>query len=134
MRFEANKAMYVIVVILLAVLCLCVPTKIIVESPPVAIEVVPSEVILLNDNAILLNNQEIIKELLNKEYEQRYTEELIKIIFETREYPWIVQVINGEHQIFPEYQGNGIWLVTVKFQSFSKQYIFDEVQLTGNTG
>ena len=113
-----------ILVLCLLLLCSCTTVTPTIE-PNIVVESATPDITLLNDNALLLDNQEIIKELLNKE--QRYTEELVKIVFETRAYPWIVQVINGEHQIFPEYQGNGLWLVTVKFQSFSKQYIFDEV-------
>jgi len=124
MRFEANKAMYIIVMLLLMILCLCMPTKTVITPSPIGIEVMPATPEICVESAVPDITVSPVGEM---PYKQRYTKELVIIAMKNRDYPWQTQVINGEYQIFPEYIQNGIWIVTVDFQSFSRQYIFDEV-------
>ena len=51
-----------------------------------------------------------------------WTEETVLIRMRNKDYPWLV------HNISAERYNNRLWIVTVEFQSFSRQYIFDEVQ------
>jgi len=97
----------------LLLLCSCTP-DIIVEPSPVAVE--PD---------VAVNVQSAIPDIIveSQIYERRYTEELVNIAMENARpwKPWIAKNITSE------YIDKGIWLVTVDFKSFKRQYIFDEV-------
>jgi len=123
MNFEANKPIYIIVMLMLMILCLSMPTKTIITPSPIGIEITP-DVAVNVQSAVpdILVEPEI--NVLPNVYEQRYTPELIRIVYENRDFPYSVNSIDSV------YQGNGLWIVTVTFNSFevkSKRYIFDEV-------
>lgn len=67
---------------------------------------------------IVLPSEQNIEVLFT--YERRYTEELVNLVMSNRDYPWIACNITSA------YVDKGLWIVTVEFQSFSRQYIFDE--------
>ena len=126
MNFIVSKPFYVIVALLILIICLCAfgllnQSTIIVEPTPVEPNVAVNVQSAVPD--VIVESQINVYQDV---YEQRYTEELVIIAMKNKDYPWLVQVLDGKYQIFPEYQDKGIWIVTVDFQSFSRQYIFDE--------
>lgn len=125
MNFQAGKPFYIVVGCLIAVLCLCVPNKIIVEPSPVGIEVTPNVAVNVQSavpDVIVEPEINVVPNVV--QYEQRYTEKLVNIAMQNKDYPYPVNSITSE------YIDNGIWIVTVRFNDLkikSKQYIFDEV-------
>ena len=102
----------------LLLLCSCQPVNVQPASPDIIVSpvVVPSSEQFDIELFTSCNITEV--------YTERYTEELVRIVYENKEYPYAVRNITSE------YIQNGIWIVTVEFNSFeckSKQYIFDEV-------
>jgi|GEM_PF-6892415 len=100
----------------------CTP-KIVVTPSPIGIEVMPATPEICVESAVPDITVSPVGEIVISEvYSERYTEELVKIVMENKIYPWPMGKVSSV-----EYQGNGLWLVTVKFRTLSKQYIFDEV-------
>ena len=99
----------------LLLLCSCQPVTVQPASPDIIVSpvVVPSSEQFDIELFTSCNITEV--------YTERYTEELVNIAMQNKDYPWIAKNITSE------YIQNGIWIVTVEFQSFSRQYVFDEV-------
>ena len=109
-----------VAIILLSALSLNTP-DVYVESPGVQVnlpDLVP-DIIIPPQVPPDIYVTSIIEKL---EYKQRYTPELVTIVMQNKVYPWPMGRVDKV-----EYQVNGLWLVTVEFTSFSKQYVFDEV-------
>ena len=123
MEFKAGKVFYGIVIVLLVVLILVIPKQIVLTPSPIGIEVMPATPEICVESAVPDITVSPIGEIVISEvYSERYTEELVKIVMENKIYPWPMGKVTSV-----EYQGNGLWLVTVKFRTLSRQYVFDEV-------
>ena len=121
-----NDKVLVIVIIAwtVSILLGCLlPAKTVITPSPIGIEVMPSTPEICVESAVPDITVSPIGEIVISEvYSERYTEELVKIVMENKIYPWPMGKVSSV-----EYQGNGLWLVTVKFRTLSRQYVFDEV-------
>jgi len=121
-----NDKVLVIVIIAwtVSILLGCLlPAKTVITPSPIGIEVMPATPEICVESAVPDITVSPVGEIVISEvYSERYTEELVKIVMENKIYPWPMGKVSSV-----EYQGNGLWLVTVKFRTLSKQYIFDEV-------
>jgi len=121
-----NDKVLVIVIIAwtVSILLGCLlPAKTVITPSPIGIEVMPATPEICVESAVPDITVSPVGEIVISEvYSERYTEELVKIVMENKIYPWPMGKVTSV-----EYQGNGLWLVTVKFRTLSRQYVFDEV-------
>ena len=121
-----NDKVLVIVIIAwtVSILLGCLlPAKTVITPSPIGIEVMPATPEICVESAVPDITVSPVGEIVISEvYSERYTEELVKIVMENKIYPWPMGKVSSV-----EYQGNGLWLVTVKFRTLSRQYVFDEV-------
>ena len=98
----------------------CTP-KIVVTPSPIGIEVMPATPEICVESAVPDITVSPVGEM---PYQQRYTEKLVITEMRNRKYSWLPSAFKAE------YQGEGLWLVTVSFKDAytvrKVQYVFNE--------